>query len=56
MAGDNVFMLDRIEKSISFLEHNPAVMAVSTSLTTIDYAGSVIKTSMNTCNKPKHIR
>ena len=56
MAGDNVSMLDRIEKSISFLEHNPAVMAVSTSLTTIDHAGSVIKTSTNTCNKPKHIR
>ncbi len=50
-AGDDVSMSDRIEKSISFLEHNPAVMAVSTSLTTIDHAGSVIKTTTNTCNK-----
>jgi hypothetical protein len=50
-AGDDESTPDRIKRSVEFLEHNSVVMAVSTSLTTIDHASSVIKTTSNKCDE-----
>lgn len=52
-AGDDISEPDRLEKSVEFLEQNQEVVAVSTSLTTIDHAGSVIDTATNTCKETK---
>lgn len=52
-AGDDISAPDRIKKTVEFLENNPEVMAVSTSLATIDRAGSVIETTTNICSQTK---
>jgi glycosyltransferase involved in cell wall biosynthesis len=52
-AGDDISTPDRLTKSVEFLEQNQEVVAVSTSLTTIDHAGSVIETATNTCKETK---
>ena len=52
-AGDDISAPDRLTKSVEFLEQNHEVVAVSTSLTTIDQAGSVVDVTTNTCKETK---